>query len=234
MPLNIVDVSTFTDPIVAPADADPADATYVRTIAQGCANRTRFLVSKIGGTAGTDEWLYPTPKERVILISLAGAKSAIDHNGTSGLVTVCHHWDQITTDEWRSRKDFGVLLVPLNPYLIQGCDILRVRAVVTSGADRAGANRMSVTLKKVTADFDGPSAGAVATMAGGGPLYEAETYTAAAQVITSGASGAIDLTVNRFGVDHYLSIVAGSDGGSNFDKVHAVEITVRDYGPRNF
>lgn len=234
MPLNITDSSTFTDPIIAPADSDPADATYVRTIAQGLANRTRFMISKIGGAAGTDEWLYPTPKERVVLISMADAKSAIDHNAASGSVTVNHHWDLITTNEWRSRKDFGTLLVPLNQYLIQGCDILRVRAIVASGADRAGANRMSIALKKVTADFDSapPGAGTTATMAG--PYYEDETYTANRQIISSGASGAIDLTVNRYGVDHYLAIVAGSDGGTNFDKLHALELTIRDYGPRNF
>jgi len=233
MPQNITDVSAFTDPIVIPADSDAADLTYIETALQGLANRTRFMISKIGGTAGTDEWLYPTAKERVILISMAGAKSAIDHNATSGLVTVNHHWDQLTTDEWRSRKDSGSLLIPLNPYLVQGCDILRVRAIVASGADRAGANRMSIALKKVTADFDTapPGAGTVATMAG--PYYEAETYTADRQIITSGASGAIDLTVNRFGVDHYLVVVAGSDGGSNFDKLHSVELTIRDYGPRN-
>jgi hypothetical protein len=57
MPVNITDVDTFTDPIVGPADSDPADRTYVMTIAQGLANRTRSLLGQIGslGTfAGAD------------------------------------------------------------------------------------------------------------------------------------------------------------------------------------
>lgn len=230
MPQNITDASTFTEPIVMPADTDPATLTYIATAVQGLANRTRFLVPKIGGVTGTDEWLYPTAKERVILISMAGAKSAIDHAATSGTTTVDHHWNQITTDEWRSRKNSGTLLVPLNPYLVQGCDILRVRAVVTPGAARVGVNRMSVNLKKVTADFTTPSAGTTLPMTSA--FYD--NASAAIQVIDSGAPGTIELTINRFGVDHYLAIVAGNDGGTNFDKVHAVELTVRDFGPRNF
>ena len=231
MPQNLTDTSTYTTPIVIPADTDAADLTYIETMAQGLANRTRSLADKIGGVSGVDEWLYPSPKTRVVLVSMADAVSAIDHNATSGLVTVNHHWDLVTTQEWRSRKDFGALLVPLNSYLVQACDLLRVRVVADPGvAGRAGGNRMSVTLKKVTADLSTPGAGTTATMAG--PWYE--DATGAIKTIDSGAPGTFDLTVNRFGVDHYLSILAGSDGGTNFDKVHAIELTVRDYGPRNF
>lgn len=47
MPLDFTDTDTFTDPIVGPADSDPADATYVRTIGQGLSNRTRNLRNAI-------------------------------------------------------------------------------------------------------------------------------------------------------------------------------------------
>lgn len=43
MPQNIIDVSTFTDPIVAPVDGDPAAAASVVTAIQGLANRTAWL-----------------------------------------------------------------------------------------------------------------------------------------------------------------------------------------------
>lgn len=43
MPTNIVDVSTFTDPIVGPASGDPRTAASVVTMGQGLANRTRLL-----------------------------------------------------------------------------------------------------------------------------------------------------------------------------------------------
>ena len=51
MPVNITDVDQFTDPIVGPADSDPADRTYVMTIAQGLANRTRYIHNR-GGYGG--------------------------------------------------------------------------------------------------------------------------------------------------------------------------------------
>lgn len=50
MPQNITDVSTFTDPIVIPADADPADLTHIETLAQGLSNRTRYLYNRVGAS----------------------------------------------------------------------------------------------------------------------------------------------------------------------------------------
>lgn len=46
MPINITDVSTFTDPITAPAGADPANAASVVEPIQKLSNRTRFLRNK--------------------------------------------------------------------------------------------------------------------------------------------------------------------------------------------
>lgn len=48
MPTNIVDVDTFTSPIVAPASGDPRTAASVATAAQGLANRTRNLANRLG------------------------------------------------------------------------------------------------------------------------------------------------------------------------------------------
>lgn len=47
MPQDITDVATFTDPIVMPADSDSANLTYITTLAQGLANRTRHNRSRI-------------------------------------------------------------------------------------------------------------------------------------------------------------------------------------------
>lgn len=43
MPINITDVDTFTDPITAPAGADPASAASIVDVVQKLANRTRWL-----------------------------------------------------------------------------------------------------------------------------------------------------------------------------------------------
>jgi hypothetical protein len=46
MPENLTDTSTFVDPIVVPADADPLNRTYVVQSAQGLADRTRYLLNR--------------------------------------------------------------------------------------------------------------------------------------------------------------------------------------------
>lgn len=43
MPTNIIDVQTYTNPIVAPASGDPRTAASVATMGQGLANRTAYL-----------------------------------------------------------------------------------------------------------------------------------------------------------------------------------------------
>ena len=47
MPTNIVDVDTFTAPIVAPASGDPRTAASVETGLQGLSNRTRNLANRL-------------------------------------------------------------------------------------------------------------------------------------------------------------------------------------------
>ena len=58
MPVNITDVPTFTDPIVIPADSDPADRTYIVTLAQGLSNRTRYLADSLDGVIVSRGDLY--------------------------------------------------------------------------------------------------------------------------------------------------------------------------------
>jgi len=47
MPSNITDVDAFTDPIVAPADGDSANAATFQAAPQGLANRTRNLKNRV-------------------------------------------------------------------------------------------------------------------------------------------------------------------------------------------
>ena len=77
MPIDIVDLSTFTAPVVAPVDGvDNADAaSIVPNGIQRLADRTRYLADRLGGAAGAAEWLYgdgtavAAPKTRTRLLS---------------------------------------------------------------------------------------------------------------------------------------------------------------------
>lgn len=57
---NVTDVDAWTAPVVVPADTDPADATYVRTAAQGLANRTRYTLARMSGQILGKPTLYCT------------------------------------------------------------------------------------------------------------------------------------------------------------------------------
>jgi hypothetical protein len=48
MPTNITDAERLDEPDRRAADPDPADKTYVLTVAQGLANRTAFLTKRLG------------------------------------------------------------------------------------------------------------------------------------------------------------------------------------------
>lgn len=52
MPIDITDVSVFTDPVTAPAGADPANAASVVDPVQKLANRTRYLYDKFEAVTG--------------------------------------------------------------------------------------------------------------------------------------------------------------------------------------
>lgn len=49
MTINIIDVSTFSDPLLSPADGDLGDQALFLLVTQRLANRTRFLFDNIGG-----------------------------------------------------------------------------------------------------------------------------------------------------------------------------------------
>lgn len=54
MPGNITDSDTFSDPIVHPTDGDAVNGAGIELVAQGLANRTRWLLNRIlGATAQT-------------------------------------------------------------------------------------------------------------------------------------------------------------------------------------
>lgn len=75
MPQNIIDVSTFTDPIVAPVDGDAAIGASVLAGFQGLTNRTRYIEDQLAGLVESGNW---TP------VVATDATNAITHTSQIG------------------------------------------------------------------------------------------------------------------------------------------------------
>lgn len=125
MPVNITDDSTFTDPIVAPADSDPADRTYVLTIAQGLANRTRHLFERFDALTGIVVLPGPVNAEKYLGLPNAQAISG---------------WTITNPREWVSNANGAKMVWDIAPYLPRntpGVTLSQVAVLLKPGAARA-------------------------------------------------------------------------------------------------
>lgn len=127
MPQNIVGLSTWTDPVVMPADTDPADLIFVKEAVQGLADRDQFLLD-----------LFTPP---VVSRTWAAIPSAawVDTPGD---------WTfNGSTQKWTSATDSTRLCYPL-PKLPAGATIQSIVANLVPGAARAtSGNRIKVNLR---------------------------------------------------------------------------------------
>jgi hypothetical protein len=220
MPVNITDVDTFTDPIVAPADSDPADRTYVLTIAQGLANRTRSLVNRYG----TDNvpLLSPVPDITRVL-SLLGGKSLTT---TPGGVP---HWDLVSSVSgyrFESTANDGDILFPVNDALcgvsIDGATtfgtitIKSVNVYWRNGAARTGSDRPQISLIKQTAVAGVYTSTVVDSVFGPASASPAE-HSTTLTLGTPQAMGHLE--------DYFVKVTAGNDGASNADYIYRVMVT---------
>lgn len=141
MPVDITDVDTFTDPIVGPADSDPADATYVLTVAQGNGNRTRYLHNRVvayGGlfrssiTADTQS-INATPSKLTLFDAELGADGVQVVNDLAN--------DEITVSangvyEVHASLSFkanGATIITLRLFVEGAASVLRSEVVIISG-----------------------------------------------------------------------------------------------------
>lgn len=134
MPVNITDVDTFTDPVVAPAGSDPADRTYVVTVAQGLANRTRHLKNRLDGGDTVD----------VIVPARALHRRAESE------------WSLIGDAAIRSEVNSARAFVYLRDHLPHGAVLTQVLVLVDPS--NTGADTMGVLLYELVYDFATPAA----------------------------------------------------------------------------
>jgi len=229
MPQNITDVSTFTDPVTAPADGDALDAASIITNGiQAAANRTRYLVDRVGGAAGTGEFGYAdSPRARVRTLSPFMMTEGALGAGTQ-FWTVANFASGGTSRARTSQLDRAILVDDVARYLPIGASLTGVEVMVAPGIARATVgDRITVTLTRHTPDWVTtpspiPAAVDVFTATDDGLLP--------AQVI---ASGAIAENISR-SVNHVLRIVAGVDAGTNKDDVFAIRLSFTVPGPNAF
>lgn len=220
MPQNITDADTWTTPIVMPADTDPADLTYIATAVQGLANRTRFLVDKVGGTAGTGEWLYgDTPRTKLILVSLGDGRPI-----GAGAAT----WEQAATNSWQSAGDNKTLSFGLNPYLLDGDVIDDVEIWYGTGGARSAGNGMRFGLYRKAPDLGVPANNPVASFLLLSALVGDDTSTK--DSIKLGPL-AYSGEVFRDICDYEVTITSGTDGATVIDHVYAIQLTILRKGP---
>lgn len=233
MPANITDVSTFTDPIVVPADTDPADRAYIVALAQGLANRTRELANRIGGAGGGGEWVYPSGSEpgRILIVSLDDLEWATAADGTAPQWSF--NRDPSASAEANSRTDFGVATLPLTPYLRSGEILSEVRIAMKPGAARSGSNRTLAGVWREVPDFATVGNNPVSSAIVGATKF-CDT-TANKQFLTLATAEIGDPVISRSTGSYKLGIFAGSEGGSHLaDKVYGIRLSFIDPGPRNF
>jgi hypothetical protein len=127
MPVNITDVSTFTDPITAPAGADARTASSVADSIQKLANRTRYLLNQLIAIFGDIDALHD-PVARTV------RGVALDPNTWTSAVTA-----------FLSTADDAFIAMAV-PALPPGSEITSVVANVDPGAVRSPGARMSVSL----------------------------------------------------------------------------------------
>jgi hypothetical protein len=226
VPQNITDVSTFTAPVVAPADGDPLNAASITAPGvglQALANRTRFLGNRMGvGLAPplTDEFLYNPTIARALPISGMEFALSTDAGGVS---------------EWLRNLSGGV--VYQNPLAnavfasarvrvpsgstITGCEVL-----VRSSGVRTPGNGWFAKLYSQTEPWGAPAAPSAVQQGS----TEEGGLSAGYSVI---AIGSITPFLIVAGESAHI-IVTGPTGalGAN-DQLLAARVLFNDRGPRN-
>lgn len=219
MPVNITDSDAFTDPIVAPAGADPADQTYVVTIAQAAGNRTRTLANRLGGADGSGEWTYRNAS------GVAIPKARI--HWATGLDCLIRGTDWTPgVPSLISAVNSGLLYCNVTSFVPESATITAVRVLLQPGAARSGGNKMLVRLDEVQR----PAGGAPTTTVLINDVLDDGTTNR--QFVPTGNLSAAYGPLTKATRTLELKVRAGNDAASNIDVVYGVEITFSQPGPR--
>ncbi len=148
MPTNLTDVSTFTDPVAVPVDGDVRNAASVQTPFQALANRTRKLIDRLGGIAGSSEITYEAAKARTKFISALNAVSMWNHtagsggDGAPGWRPVPQGSDPNQAFVMTTFLSAEAVYLAISEHIPRDAVITAIRVRVKPGAARTGANRM--------------------------------------------------------------------------------------------
>ncbi len=229
MPENLIDVDAFTDPIVVPADSDPADRTYLVTAAQGLANRTRNLKNRIEDVEDRispfDEWRYPGGAFKTRTLEVL--PSAFEQvNNTANNIP------------WRFRPAVGnaqtvksagteraELALQLNRLIPANGVVTNIWVMVTPGAARGGANKITTQLYSREPTIYTPGSEAVGTVA----LMQSTSDDGGTGLQSLLLNSGADMTL---GYAIWLHVSSGS-GDTSDDLFHGAKIQFQDYGPFN-
>ena len=229
MSQNITDVDTFTNPIVIPADSDPADLTYIETMAQGLANRTRYLNERLNES---------TPPTRTIFIGAMHAQIQVSTTPTPQWSTVVTGSSPTKGYLLGSKNNGALLMFPLTQFVPSGATITQISVVVTPGAARTaqtsspGDNgRMYIEYYHNRLDTSGPAMTCV------GPSHAVEDAGGTSlQLITMSSISELIQADQQAGYSFadYVMVTAGNDAGTNIDLVWGMQVIFSDPGLRNY
>ena len=176
-----------------------------------------------------DEWVYPSPKNRIAVFSPFSAYSArAQVSSNVAWYTPATGLPPNQGHALHSLENFARLFWPLSDLLPHGARITRLRALVQPGRARpVTSQRMSLSFFATTASLAGLS-----VTHRGLQRESRDQGTAAVQVIDTGVFPAFTLTK---GGNHMVAqVVAGNDAGTRRDRVYALEVRYEDLGPRNY
>lgn len=229
-PVTITPVSEFTSPVLAPSAATVANAGAVAEPVQALANRDLWLRDRVasfipesGGSEG--EFIYPTPPTRIINIPLFSAWYDPDPAG----------WSRPSNLEsgryWQSAAADAPLVFALNPHLPHGAQITSVKVCVDPDtAHGSTADRIIAVLQSAQPFFGATPV----TPTINAPIAQAtDDGTAARQTITITPGSPLVLATEGASAQDYDLVIYASAEASG-DRVHGVQVTFTDPGPRNY
>lgn len=217
-----------------PGQRPPAE--YLNKAIGVLADHTVFLhaitTSSISGSASAIDIVYETPPTVTVMVhaALGYDMSANTASGPGwGGVAVGGAGNGYAV---QAKKNSAILCIPLNRVIPHGASITRIRAMVTLGAARAGADRVQVSWQQPVLNWGAPSAsyGALEDTADDGGAAGGTTVnitcTPAPSAISHQSRGSANSTA--------IIIKAGNNASTNPDNVHGVLVTYVDPGVRNW
>lgn len=227
MPINITDVDTFSDPIVAPADGDVLNAASVTDAGgvgfQGLANRTRKLGNRMGIGASaplTDEFVYDPTIARELQIE--GCEFALDDDGAGLSNWIRNLSSGVIYDQPRANAAIASARVRVP----SGCTITGVEVLVRSSTGRLAGSGWFARAYTQTAPWGSPAA-ATATQQG------SSTEGGLSSGYSVIAIGSITPFLIAAGESVHIVITGPTGSLGVNDQLIAARVLFNDRGPRN-